>query len=208
MPYLAPHLERFNCTTYLFLNHWIAHWIGCQATFSRQKRKNLLAKRKRRLLLARLRLLLEISHYKQRRFITTRMPQTESRVEFQGISREEWKEGLVHLRRLLSAGSVNSGKLFTALCLSFFICKRGWLCWVYWLSHWVGMRACFLCDLRNHSCCYVSTVSLKIIFCDLCATQEGKSYFTLWASVRVKTITTAEEQEERMESVQVGSMQH
>ena len=54
----------------------------------------------------------------------------------------------------------------------------------------------------------VSTVSLKIIFCDLCATQEGKSYFTLWASVRVKAITTSEEQEERMESVQVGSMQH
>lgn len=92
---------------------------------SRQKRKNLLAKRKRRLLLARLRLL-EISHYKQRRFITTRMPQTESRVEFQGISRRSERRGWCTIRRLSSgSGSVNSGKLFTSLCLSFFICKRG-----------------------------------------------------------------------------------
>ena len=78
VPYLAQHLERLSCTTYLFLNHWIAHWIGCQATFSRQeKRKNLLAKKNRRFLLARLRPLVEISHNKRRRFVTMRIPQTE-----------------------------------------------------------------------------------------------------------------------------------
>ena len=77
VPYLAQHLERLSCPTYLFLNHWIAHWIGRQATFSRQeKRKNLLAKEKRRFLLARLRPLLEVSHNKQRRFVTMRIPQT------------------------------------------------------------------------------------------------------------------------------------
>lgn len=75
VPYLAQHLERLSCTTYLFLSHWIAYWIGCQSTFSRQeKRKNLLAKKKRRFLLARLKPLLEMGQNKQRIFITTRIP--------------------------------------------------------------------------------------------------------------------------------------
>lgn len=138
VPYLAQHLERLSCTTYLFLNHWIAYWIGRRATFSRQeKRKNLLAKKKRRLLLARLRPLLEMGHSKQSRFITRRIPRRESEIESQGLSRVE--HGVACQKAVIcQCCDLRQAPPFLCASVSSSVKEGGGGDSA--VSHWVGMR--------------------------------------------------------------------
>lgn len=51
--------------------------------------------------MARLRPLLETGHNKQRRFVTTRVPQTERKMEFQGIGGVEQKEERVRQKAVV-----------------------------------------------------------------------------------------------------------